>query len=365
MKKIVRIIVALFTAQTVLTACNLPVGPTAVAPSQNELATQAAIDQAIAQTAEAQSVSVQQTLQAQNSASDLIITDMQVSAKEFYYGGTGCGPTEVTISMTANSSASVNHAGVQRLYFSSKQGSLGGTADEMSAIGNNRYSFTIQGDDLSDPQNDWFFLELVLYASDTAGNEIATGEWGDGVGDGHIWPLNPINLFVPTLQLLPCHAQLTLTQQPQVSGALTFTPTPYLQQPTKTPQPPAAPSVQTRSNYVELGNWYTTEETADMDFSGANELAYMAATSDYPDHSLGQNVSQGEGIMMARVSSPSYDTCRAIPAWNTGIIVHADETYCYLTAGGTYGYFHIDKIENRGSEIANWVIGLSYTIWVP
>ena len=70
--------------------------------------------------------------------------------------------------------------------------------------------------------------------------------------------------------------------------------------------------------------------------------------------------------MMARTSSPSYETCRAVGAWYPGIApVNEGETYCYLTAGGTYGYFRIDKIENRGSEIAQWIIGLSYTVWIP
>ena len=242
----------------------------------------------------------------------------------------------------------------------------------MTPIGNDRYAFTMnkQTDDLDSILRDNYSLELILYAEDTAGNQVATGDWGDAVGDGQPWPLNPIQLQIPTLRLEQCLGnanQVTTAQAQEQVNIPAATPTPKLETlPTNTPvAPAAAPSVQTRSNYAEFGDWYTTEETADMDFSGAKELAFMAANSDYPDHSLGQNVSQGEGIMMASVSSPSYDTCRAIPAWNTGIIVHTGETYCYLTAGGTYGYFHIDKIENRGSEIANWVIGLSYTVWVP
>lgn len=293
----------------------------------------------------------------------LTISDVQVSTLTYYFGEKDCGPTQTTITVKVTGGVGNKTVGVLRLFGKGNAVGSGGRSDFMQPVGNDRYSLIIPTADYDDstyrtPDN--YRVDLVFFAEDSAGNQVATGEWGDMVGDGHLWPLNPIQIQIPTLQYMYCYKVIAQTEVPHVDMP-TFTPTPYLELPTSTPL------AQTRSGYVELRDWDATGDTADMDFSGANELAYIAANSEHPDvHGLGQNVNQGEGIMMALVSSPSYDTCRSIGAWNPGISpVHVGETYCYLTAGGTYGYFHIDSIENRGMEIDNWVIGLSYVVWIP
>lgn len=215
---------------------------------------------------------------------------------------------------------------------------------------------------------------LYIYNNYVRGHDMN----GDYMASGPVFPIIKALPCYPTpmvVTLLPTSAPgsdtINITVAPPVLDIPTDTPAPT-QPPADTPaptQPPTdtpAPAVQTRSGYVELRDWYGTGETADMDFSGANELTYIAARSDDPRHGLGQYVNQGEGIMMARTSSPSYENCRAVNVWYPGIApVQVGETYCYQTSGGIYGYFRIDKIENLGGEIAQWVIGLSYTVWIP
>lgn len=380
MKKIVFVISLVVIAT--LTACNLQAGPAqpaaqnpapggpAVAQSQNN-------GQAVQLGGQPQATSppnsVQVTLptitatanpQATPPPNTLTISDVQLSNNTFYFGYPGCGATHTTITVKVTSNVPVTKVGVLREFIGDKVGNNGGRSDFMTPIGNDRYSLTIPTPDY-DNKNipvDNYTVDLIFFAEDAAGHQVATGEWGDAVGDGHIWPLNPVQVQIPLLRQVYCYQQISQTEPVHVDIPITITPTPYLEPPTDTP----APVVQTRSGYVELGDWYATGETADMDFSGANELAYIAARSDDPRHGLGQNVNQGEGIMMARTSSPSYENCRAVSAWNTSIApVQVGETYCYLTSGGTYGYFRIDKIENRGGEIAQWIIGLSYTVWIP
>ncbi|RME05667.1 MAG: hypothetical protein D6803_08440 [Anaerolineae bacterium] len=138
--------------------------------------------------------------------------------------------------------------------------------------------------------------------------------------------------------------------------------------PTVTPSP--IPAMQTRSGYVELHDSYQSGDKADMDFSGVPELVYFAPNENgvYYGHSLGQYVGEGEGICMTQVSSPSFEVCKAYQSCSPGIgPVQEGETYCYHTWNDVYGYFHIDKIENRaGFDMPDdWVISLSYTVWLP
>ncbi|MBT7081103.1 MAG: hypothetical protein HN929_06540, partial [Chloroflexi bacterium] len=195
MKRTIVLLVNILILQIILSACNLPIATvTAPQPSDEQINTN--------QTAEAQSQIVQQTLQAQNSGSNLTISDVQVSVNTFYYLNDTCGPTEVTISAKVTSSALITNAGVLRLFNGDQKGPNGGQADAMTPIGNDRYAFTMnkQTDDLDSILRDNYSLELILYAEDTAGNQVATGDWGDAVGDGQPWPLNPIQLQIPTLR---------------------------------------------------------------------------------------------------------------------------------------------------------------------
>ena len=167
----------------------------------------------------------------------------------------------------------------------------------------------------------------------------------------------------------PTQQNLQPTTAPVVQAPIN-TPFPTQVPPTATqPPPPTTVSIVTKSGYVELRDWYVTDDLADLDFDGVPQLAYIAATSDYPSHGLGENVAQGNITNMSLVATATYDTCLAINSWDTAVApVSAGQTYCFVADnnnGTSYGYFHIDKIENQGSEIDNWVIGISYTVWIP
>ncbi len=352
MKKRIFMFLGVFVLVLALSACNVP---TQFASAPQQEFTPVVHDQG-----------GDSPLTLSNNGSGLVISDVQVSANRFYYVSDACGPTEVTVSAKVTSSAAITHVGVQRLFSGDQIGPNGGQADEMTSIGNDRFAFTIKASEINTTSQDNYSLALTIYAEDHAGNQVATGEWGDGVGNGHLWPQNPIQLQIPSLRLEQCvgNANQIPTTQPQVSMP-TSTPVPVVET-LPTEQPPVPVSNTTQSGYVELGDLTGTGELADMDFNGAAQLGYFAPTSSYPNHSMGQDISQGDAIMMALVSSASYNVCQSLSGWTTSIgPVHAGETYCYRTANNTYGYFHIDKIENRGSEIDWWVISLSYTVWVP
>ncbi|NOY99628.1 MAG: hypothetical protein GXP40_10585 [Chloroflexi bacterium] len=347
-----------------LTGCNMPSSTPhpAVQTAQARDATQAAYQSPQQQAA---SSGGNAQTQPQNSTGNIIISDVQLSTSTYYfdYGENDCGPMDVTVSVKVTSSANVNHVGVQRLFISSPPRG-GGIADEMSPVGNDRFAYTIRSDELTYPDDRAYSLDLVFYASDTAGNEVATGAWGDGVGDGHLWPLNPVNVQIPKLNLLPCYAQVSETQAPQVNGYPTFTSTPYLALPTNPSTSTAVPYTVV-SGYAELRH----QETIDLDFDGSgDEMAYLADSPENPirGHAIGQYVGSGSGVAFAPVSSvPTYETCKSVMSWNPGIMINVGNIFCYKTWQNTYGYLIIDKIEQTGdTEIPVWVMGFSYTAWI-
>lgn len=356
----------------ILTACNMPtnkVSDIAVIARQTQQARQ--IQQAgQANTPQPQPVQLGSQMQ---SNGDLVITDTEVSASTFYYPkNTSCGATSVTIRARVTSSATVTKVGVLRLfspYYDT------GRNDAMQPVGGGWYELTIPTPDYDNMNiSGDINLKLLFYAEDSAGNRVSTG--GDVDFEPPNWPLNPLQLQIPSVNMLECQTSISqpATEAPQVVDMPTNTSVPPTQPPAPTavptqPPPPTAVPVTVQSGYVELRDWYTTEDAADIDFDGVPQLVYYAATSDYPDHSMGEYVAQGNVTNMALVSAATYDTCRAIGAWNTSIAsVSAGQTYCFISDnnnGSSMGYFHIDKLENQGSEIDNWVIGISYGIWVP
>ncbi len=354
-----------FLLVAILAACNMPAGEISSIADVARQTQQArlSMDAQPQNTGNSQSGS-QPTFS--SSSNDLVITDVQVDTRTFYYASDACGPREVTVTAKVTGSAAITHVGVQRLSTGDQIGPNGGEADNMSPIGNDRYAFVIDSSKINTTTQDNYSIALTIYAEDADGNQVATGEWGDGVGDGHLWTLNSLQLQIPALRLEQCigSAIEVPTTQPQVEMP-TSTPVPVIELPTNTP----VPQVQTKSGYVELRDWYAAEDVADIDFDGVPQLAYTAATSDYPNHGLGEYVAQGNVTNMTLTAGASYDSCRATQAWNTSVApVSAGQTYCFVADnknGTSYGYFHIDKIENQGSEIDNWVIGISYTVWIP
>lgn len=174
-----------------------------------------------------------------------------------------------------------------------------------------------------------------------------------------------------------------LAQQPDTSSdntqptAAQQAPTNPSSQPTPTsapPQPaqqgPAQPSSST-SAYVELYDIYSSNQGVDLDNSGGpDEMAYMEykESDPNPGHAIGQRGARGTVWVDMGTSAPTYETCSTLPIWQTSLFISLGHYYCYQTDQQNYGYLRVDRLEQvgtGGSELSPWVLGISFTTWLP
>lgn len=55
-------------------------------------------------------------------------------------------------------------------------------------------------------------------------------------------------------------------------------------------------------------------------------------------------------------------------SWYPGIFISQGHYYCYITDQNNYGYLRVDRLEQigtGGSELQPWVLGVSFTTWLP
>lgn len=314
-----------------------------------------------------------------------VISLISTSNSEFYYGNSGCGPTQVTISAQVTDNTELSMVAVNMAYAGDVQGGGGGIGEVMQPVGNDMFSYTI---DALKPQNPnvWYLtsregitITLGVYAYDVYGNKVQIGEWDPALKN------NAKNIQIPSIRLLPCYPTslpelLSTTQAPLVEQLLTSTPTIYLDLPTVTPTPtdtgsePSSPPAQgptsMTSSYVELYDFHDSNQGVDLDNSGGpDEMAYLAYDSSDPNpgHAIGQHGGRGT-VWASWGGTPTYDDCRSITSWNPGIFVAQGNIFCYITDQGNYGYLRIDRLEQigtGGSELQPWVLGFSYTTWLP
>lgn len=310
-----------------------------------------------------------------------VISAITTSNAEFYYGESSCGPTEVTVSAQVSDNTDLSQVALNMAYTGDVNGGGGGIGEVMQSVGNNVYSYTI---DALKPQNPnvWYLtsheaitITLGVYAYDVYGNKVQTGEWDPALQN------NTINIQIPSIRLLPCYPNnapgfISTTQAPLVEQLVTSTPTIYLELPTNTPPPPTSPPPPTQvplsitSGYVELYNFASSNQGVDLDNSGGlDEMAYNEYDSNDPNpgHTIGQLGGRGT-VWASWGGTPTYENCRSITSWNPGIFIAQGNVFCYITDQGNYGYMRIDRLEQigtGGSEIQPWVLGVSFTTWVP
>lgn len=186
---------------------------------------------------------------------------------------------------------------------------------------------------------------LTEQAGDQAAGETAEAQAAQSA-------TNPTNTPIPDQQPTSTSpAQPAPTQPPQ---------------PTQPPPPTSPPPPSITSSYVELYD----EDGVDLDNSGgSDEMVYLAydSTDLNPGHAIGQK--DGGGTVWASWGgTPTYEDCRSITRWETGVFIAQGDIFCYGTDQGNYGYLRIDRLEQIGtgdSEIQPWVLGVSFTTWVP
>jgi hypothetical protein len=135
-------------------------------------------------------------------------------------------------------------------------------------------------------------------------------------------------------------------------------------------QEPAQPSSLT-SSYVELYDYDASQQGVDLDNSGgAPEMAYMEYDSNdpFPGHAVGQLGGRGTSWADMGTTAPTYETCSKVNSWNPGQFIILGNYYCYHTDQLNYGYMRVDRLEQAGtggSELSPWVLGISFTTWLP
>ncbi|MBT3389595.1 MAG: hypothetical protein HN413_04215 [Chloroflexi bacterium] len=149
-------------------------------------------------------------------------------------------------------------------------------------------------------------------------------------------------------------------------------------QPTSAPPTTAPPPAQgaaqpssATSSYVELYDYYDSKQGVDLDNGGGlEEMAYMEYNSSDPNpgHALGQLGGRGTVWADVGTTSPTYQSCTAIMSWYPGLHISKGHYYCYITDQNNYGYLRVDRLEQigtGGSELQPWVLGVSFTTWLP
>ena len=214
---------------------------------------------------------------------------------------------------------------------------------------------------------------------------------GDSGSTGGLQPIDPAALTATSIAAANQPIS-TPTEAGQVAHIPTATTQSYAQapaasptaasgnvQPTASPSPtlppppaqgPAQPSSMT-SSYVELYDYYDSKQGVDLDNGGGlDEMAYMEYNSSDPNpgHALGQLGGRGTVWADVGTASPSYQSCTAIMSWYPGIFISQGHYYCYITDQNNYGYLRVDRLEQigtGGSELQPWVLGVSFTTWLP
>ncbi len=157
---------------------------------------------------------------------------------------------------------------------------------------------------------------------------------------------------------------------PQPSPTATLPPPPTPTSPPPPTQGPAQPSSAT-SSYIELYDYDSSSQGVDLDNSGGlDEMGFFEYDSNdpFPGNAVGQLGGRGTVWADVGTSAPTYQTCTAITTWHTGIFISQGQYYCYITDQQNYGYMRVDRLEQigtGGSEIQPWVLGISFTTWLP
>lgn len=208
---------------------------------------------------------------------------------------------------------------------------------------------------------------------------------GDTNSPGGLQPITPAELTATSIAAANPPASAPAEAE-QPAPMLTATTQSYAQVPTASPttssgnaqpasappptQAAAQPSSMT-SSYVELYDYYDSKQGVDLDNGGGpDEMAYMEYKSSDPNpgHALGQLGGRGTVWADVGTTSATYQSCTAIMSWYPGLHIAQGHYYCYITDQGNYGYLRVDRLEQvgtGGSELSPWVLGVSFTTWLP